>query len=218
MVGRGAHEHDRGHYHHPTPSSCSVELAARYKAKIHHHCHLFPGYIVSFSLGSPCEGTSLISYSIIVITAIRIKVIMDFDPQDASGHLGPITFWSILEPLLGLINCCLPVIQPAISKVSGHRVWSAPNSRPDKDRGYNWGPKLSRDGPNNGRFSKIDTLYPLTTVQVMSQDDVYANHIGSSTHAVAVDQGDLEKGPSATDQAPEFIVVEQRWEVSSGSI
>ena len=35
---------------------------------------------------------------------------------------------------------------------------------------------------------------------------------------MAVDQADLEKGPNVMTQAPEAIVVEKRWEVSSGSI
>ena len=184
-------------------------------------------FIISaiFSLGilSVCvtrfkTPSSLTGISIIVITAIRIKVIVDFDPLDASGHLGPITFWSIMEPLLGLINCCLPVIQPAISKLTGQRLWSISGSRPDQDGRYKWSRSLSSNGQRNGRFSRLDNMYPLNTVSVVSQDHRHGKQMGTSKRAVRVDQEDLEHGHNMVPKAPEAIMVEKRWEISTGSV
>ena len=45
-------------------------------------------------------------------------------PAEISSGLGQVALWSVLEPLLGLINCCLPVLQPVVSKLSGERLWT----------------------------------------------------------------------------------------------
>ena len=55
----------------------------------------------------------------------------DSDLTYAMNHVG---WWSILENSFGVINCCLPVLQPVLGKLVGANGWT---SRNRSTNGYN---------------------------------------------------------------------------------
>lgn len=150
---------------------------------------------------------------IIAVTGVRIKVILEFDPRDASYGLGPITFWSILEPLLGVINCCLPVIQPAISALTGQRLWSK-GGKGGPNIPYKWSGSSKHNGNKSRRMGPLDPMGKLSsTTDAESQDALYENHIRGSTHATHIGLGQIKQEKTVLETS-KAIMVEQQWEVS----
>lgn len=187
-----------------------VEVEAGYKAKACPERYIFAGHLVS------CPTTLknwLIHCSIIAVTGVRIKVILEFDPRDASYGLGPITFWSILEPLLGVINCCLPVIQPAISALTGQRLWSK-GGKLGPNIPYKWSGSSKHNGNKSRRMGPLDPMGKLSsTTDAESQDALYENHIRGSTHATHIGLGQIKQEKTVLETS-KAIMVEQQWEVS----
>lgn len=56
--------------------------------------------------------------SICVITIARIILIKDLVPLDTTYTSSHIFFFTILEPLLGIILACLPVLRPAMTQIT----------------------------------------------------------------------------------------------------
>lgn len=156
------------------------------------------------------EKSDAYASSIVIVTVIRIKVIIDFDPADTSGGLGPITFWSILEPLLGVINCCFPVIQPAISKLSGHQLRiMGSNVTPGAAHKWTWS---SFQSSNSGkRFGQVADMYPLASVDLEAHDSFPKKQHSSSAYASHVGNSDSRDTDVTVSKG---IMVENRWEVS----
>lgn len=73
---------------------------------------------------------------ICVITFLRIIWLQTWDLTDLTHTVAPGSIWSTLEPSLGIVNACLPVMVPVIRKIFG------------KDR-----PALSTWGGNTGESS-----------------------------------------------------------------
>lgn len=69
----------------------------------------------NLSLHVPTDGRD----SICILTLIRVKAIWDFDLNIASFKVVPVAIWSVLEPTLGVVNACLPVMRPALHKLFG---------------------------------------------------------------------------------------------------
>lgn len=57
--------------------------------------------------------------SICIVTALRIYSIARLDFTDVSYNMVSANIWSSLEPCLGIVNACLPVLQPALAKTFG---------------------------------------------------------------------------------------------------
>ncbi|KAF2441948.1 hypothetical protein P171DRAFT_434542 [Karstenula rhodostoma CBS 690.94] len=66
------------------------------------------------------EITGIFALGIIicVITIARIILIKDLVPLDTTYTSSHIFFFTILEPLLGIILACLPVLRPAMSQIT----------------------------------------------------------------------------------------------------
>ncbi|MCJ1248191.1 hypothetical protein MMC30_005408 [Trapelia coarctata] len=56
---------------------------------------------------------------ICIISVIRVVTLAQINTTDFSYRLGQIGYWSVLEPTLGIISCCLPVLPPVLSKLLG---------------------------------------------------------------------------------------------------
>ena len=54
-----------------------------------------------------------------MVTTLRIITITQIDFRDLSFNVVYASIWSILEPCLGIISACLPVLQPALARVVG---------------------------------------------------------------------------------------------------
>ena len=63
-----------------------------------------------------------------VVSGIRLNAVYSLDVQNITSTVGDLGFWTALEPLLGIINACLPMLQP-IFKAPFARVhaWWANN-------------------------------------------------------------------------------------------
>lgn len=78
---------------------------------------------------------------------------------------------ALLEPALGVINCCLPVLQPVLGKLMGFRMWNGQDDckRKAASMGSTYDKAKIRDPedirPPAGRFKRVDDngAYPWTT-------------------------------------------------------
>ena len=87
------------------------------------------GYLQSWSLVSGPRRAShtifrLISvqYRICVLSVVRVVAISKLDFADATYNIVLDNIMSALEPTLGVINACLPLLQPIIPKVSETKI------------------------------------------------------------------------------------------------
>lgn len=55
---------------------------------------------------------------------LRVHTLAQWDFEDLSYDVGNLAIYSLLEPTLGLVGCCLMVLQPVISKLTMSRIWS----------------------------------------------------------------------------------------------
>jgi hypothetical protein len=99
--------------------------------------------------------------------------------RDFTYEIGQIAYWSILEPGLGVINCCLPVLQPVLGKLTGSCIW---NTRKDSKQsadsgGSSFGRAKITDSEvprfPGGRFKRVNDggEYPLTTKTTASYQE-----------------------------------------------
>lgn len=51
------------------------------------------------------------------MTALRISALVHLDPKDLAYTAANVTIWSNLEPCLGIITACLPMMQPTAKKL-----------------------------------------------------------------------------------------------------
>ena len=157
--------------------------------------------------------------SICIVTIVRITKLVaavssshSSDPTtlsltpDASYDLCNIAFWTLLEPLLGTICCCLPVLQPAIKKFSEMmtmmttRRHATPSSYGSSSSSSSGKPKTAPKQKRHRSFQRMteDGIFPLVELE----REVYAVYDQDSTMEI----------PSPSAQG---ILVRQEWGVSS---
>lgn len=115
---------------------------------------------------------------ICVLSAVRIKSIVDLDLLDFSYSVVPDGVYSVLEPCLGVINASLPVLQPVTEKLATSRLFSrlkgslmssSRNQQPQKASDWSV-PRSENSDP--GAFHRLDDQrstddqVPLTEVVV----------------------------------------------------
>ncbi|MCJ1438914.1 hypothetical protein MMC27_008304 [Xylographa pallens] len=110
--------------------------------------------------------TAIFGIGIVIcaISVVRIVALATWDFSDFSYGLGKVAYWSTLEPALGVINCCLPVLQPVLSKLRGTTFGTKGRSKLSYGRSV-----MSKESDSGkiGRFQRMDNeLYPLTDVGV----------------------------------------------------
>lgn len=121
--------------------------------------------IIIFSLG----------FLICIISAIRIHSIAKLDFMNFSHSVVADGIYSALEPCLGVVNACLPVLQPVSNKISTSRLFSTLKGSSNKSTGFSNGteskPATIGSGPK-AKFRRMDEEtgtstddeYPLTDV------------------------------------------------------
>ena len=108
--------------------------------------------------------------SICIISIIRIDAINRLNYSDITYSVVLDSIFTALEPTLGVINACLPLLQPVVSKCSSSTMFSWSRLRSSvgtSRRGLK--PKETpcepSDGPQSGKFHRMPAdLYPLTDV------------------------------------------------------
>lgn len=109
--------------------------------------------------------------SICIVSIVRIVSIKQLNlNSDVSYDAVLDTICSALEPTLGVVNACLPILQPVASKLSDGMIlaWSKLRSSGGTSRGglgSQESPVESSIKPKSGTFRPIPgDLYPLTDV------------------------------------------------------
>ena len=109
--------------------------------------------------------------SICVVSIIRIVAIKRLNlDSDVSYDAVLDSFVSSLEPTLGVINACLPILQPVISKISDgtNLAWSkltSSDNTPREGSRYQGTPLEPLIKSKSQRFRRLPAdLYPLTDI------------------------------------------------------
>ena len=115
-------------------------------------------------------------YSICVISLRRVLWLKHWNLTDLTYIITPGACWSVLEPTLGVVNTCLPTIQPVSRKVFNKDIlaWSKANRRNSTlDRVW----KLNRTGPfsfphdsGDNNLLRLKDLQTLPTKPQISED------------------------------------------------
>ncbi|MCJ1444783.1 MAG: hypothetical protein MMC23_005285 [Stictis urceolatum] len=112
--------------------------------------------------------------AICCITAVRLKFINEIDVTDITFSQVKFNIFAALEPLLGIINACLPVLPPVFAKFWSSSAFmsarrrTAGNSAPENQFKKGYGAKSSGlvSTTSTGRpFERLEDEYPLTSVQ-----------------------------------------------------
>ncbi|KAH6851599.1 integral membrane protein [Alternaria rosae] len=97
------------------------------------------------------------------ITIIRINVLLHVDFTDLSYSMHDAAFWSVAEPAIAIINCCIATLRPLLKLISPARLWASNKASTSDHMGYSGG-----IGSGNKLRNKIGIEhdeYPLTRVE-----------------------------------------------------
>ncbi|VUC26044.1 unnamed protein product [Clonostachys rosea] len=106
---------------------------------------------------------------ICIISMLRVISVSQWDLNDVTYATTNVSIYSVLEPCLGVVNACLPTIQPAIKRIFGDAVasWSSHDSQ-----GTPIDTKVSRNRERqhghyirDRNFRRLEDDIPLTTVR-----------------------------------------------------
>ena len=134
---------------------------------------------------------------ICIITILRIKYLNDLDLHNITYSIAPEGLFTLLEPTLGIISACLPVIRPVITKLS--KKSTIPSSEHYGSKaGRSTSARHSSHGQNSGftpnRFQRLDDhAYPLR--------DTYGhfNDIGNPENDASSGDQDVEEQAYVSD-------------------
>jgi hypothetical protein len=59
------------------------------------------------------------------ITIIRIVVLVHIDFNDLPYSMHDGVFWTVAEPAIAIINCCIATLRPLLRLISPARLWSS---------------------------------------------------------------------------------------------
>jgi hypothetical protein len=62
------------------------------------------------------------------ITVIRIVVLVNIDFDDFPYSMQDGVFWTVAEPAIAIINCCIATLRPLLRLISPARLWSSNKS------------------------------------------------------------------------------------------
>ncbi|KAF2849616.1 hypothetical protein T440DRAFT_398769 [Plenodomus tracheiphilus IPT5] len=65
-----------------------------------------------------------LGFFICIISALRIAAIERLDYKNFSHSVVSVTLYSVLEPCLGAMNACLPLLQPAVNRMASYKVFA----------------------------------------------------------------------------------------------
>lgn len=152
--------------------------------------------------------------SILVVTILRIVSIQRLSLPDFTNSVTDVVYWSVLEPLLGIVNACLPVMLPALQRIfkSDIFVWTGvrKSTKGTSDKRH-FGSALSALGSGDSKTKKFRRLYndaiPLSNFDHRSEN-AGVNHTKSQ---------DLE-APDTMRLVPySSIRVTREWDVGSST-
>lgn len=147
--------------------------------------------------------------AICCITAVRLKFINEIDVLDVQYSQIKFNIFAALEPLLGIINACLPVMPPLIAKFSRGSAFRSTVSKGTLQKGSLSSSELKNYGSRKGvgmassastgrNFERLDDEYPLNDIRrngggATDSSEAFGNNIHVSR------QWDLEYSSSKSD-------------------
>lgn len=113
--------------------------------------------------------------SICCITAVRLKFISEIDVLDPQFSQIKFNIFAALEPLLGIINACLPVLPPVIAKLSrsaafrstfkGTAQKNSTGTSDFKNFSSHKGTGLVSSASTGRQFERLEDEYPLNDIR-----------------------------------------------------
>lgn len=108
----------------PMPMLWGLQMATGKKVALTGVFGIGAGYVQPHRLEHFGEGfNTILSLSasqnrICIISILRVKYLTDLDLHNITYCIAPEGFFTLLEPTLGIVSACLPIVQPAITKLS----------------------------------------------------------------------------------------------------
>ena len=104
---------------------------------------------------------------ICIVSILRIKYLNELNPHDITYSIAPLGLFTLLEPTLGIISACLPVIRPVINNLLKKPTLPTSSEYLTSKASRSAPARHSSHGPNGGfapkRFQRLDDhAYPLT--------------------------------------------------------
>ena len=72
-------------------------------------------------------------------------------------------FWSVAEPAVAIINCCIATLSPLLKLISPSRLWSS--NKGDTGERAKYSGSLSGRKPSKPKFGVEHDEYPLTRIE-----------------------------------------------------
>ena len=200
------HQHVYRHYYHPAADANSMASTNERQAKNRTYHDFRTWHNVRFTRNQrqPCSDSNLtVLLSIVVVTIFRVITATQDRVDDFTYGLAKLAICTDLEPLLGMINACMPVLQPALRRVlHTERSRSSP-SRKVAFPGSTT--KLNSDNKSKGsKFRQIEDSYMLTDTTGTTN-----TYVGTASRPNSI-------GDEESLSAPPAITVQREWEVVSG--
>ena len=111
--------------------------------------------------------------SVCIISSLRIVALATrINDADLPYTFAYVAYWSILEPTLGNINCCLPVLQPVMSKLTSSRLWSRASTKHSSERPNNIKTNDRKIAHGTGSFKRLkddESRYPMGAMSPSSK-------------------------------------------------
>ncbi|KAG9197642.1 hypothetical protein G6514_001166 [Epicoccum nigrum] len=120
---------------------------------------------IQMAIGTKIGLIAIFSIGLFVtaITIIRINVLLNVDFTDLSYSMHHAAFWSVAEPAVAIINCCIATLRPLLKLISPSRLWSSNKGDTEDRAGYSG--SLSGRKPSKPKFGIEHDEYPLTCIE-----------------------------------------------------
>ncbi|RDW74451.1 uncharacterized protein DSM5745_07113 [Aspergillus mulundensis] len=145
--------------------------------------------------------------AICIITIFRINMINDLVSTDLTYTTAPLMIFTILEPLLGIILACLPLLRPVFERVSAFRTLHSSQASGGSGTPI---PQLS----GQSRESKARTEH-----YVKMRPSTSTAGSAHALNSTAANQGrgyELDEVKRLSDRDQPSIVVTNTWDVEAG--
>lgn len=119
------------------------------------------------------------------ITIIRINVLLRIDFTDLPYSMHDAAFWSVAEPAVAIINCCIATLRPLLKLVSPSRLWSSNKGSTADRAGYSG--NIDSKYKSRNKLGIEHDEYPLTRVEDEVTHTVTTGEHGESLNSAKSD-------------------------------
>lgn len=166
-------------------------------------------------------------HSICIISVLRVVSVKQLNYSDLSYNVVLDVMWTTLEPTLGIINACLPMLQPVASKISQSQLLSYArglSSKGSTSRLFRTGRSSTRPPYSDGsdRSKNFDKKnFKLMHAGQYSLTELYTtqNEIsGTGIDREPASQATVRSAVNITNAGEDQIKIKKVWEVQSEEV